>query len=172
MKCIKCGHENSNLSSCCKKCKIVLPNTKNFSVSDAMGYSFITGVPDEEISSVSIENFKPLKKIKESVELLLDDKLTEEDFTEQLYSILSSINHAIKATKEMPSETRELMVNFSVLSEEGYNMLKKAVDRMIMFFESDDVLDLDDGLEIATDAAAIFCKAIITGKENLKETSI
>jgi hypothetical protein len=36
---------------------------------------------------------------------------------------------------------------------------------MIMFFESDDVLDLDDGIEIATDAAAIFCKAIIVGKE-------
>jgi hypothetical protein len=44
-------------------------------------------------------------------------KLTEEDFTDQLYSILSSINHTIKETKKMPSDIRELMVNFSVLSE-------------------------------------------------------
>ena len=172
MKCIKCTHENPPSALSCESCKVILPQVKDFSLSDTVGDVFYKDDLPVEKKGKKAFNFIPLIRLEEAVDLLLDDEISDDEFEEKVEDALEPLIEIKKIIDNLPSDQWDIAGKGIFMVQEGYGRFKDSIKEILLFLETDEIYHVEEGLEMARSSAEILSKAFLIGTEEIERTAI
>ena len=172
MKCVVCGCENPPRAFTCVKCKVLLPQMENLSLSDALGSVFIKDEALDSMDGMNPSNFILLAKVEEALDLLFNGEITVEEFEAELQSALAPLAKIMDKIDELEDEQYRQASGGMELLIEGYNQFKDSIDEIRLFLETEDESYVERGLNMARESARILVQAISVGSEEMETSDI
>lgn len=169
MVCVKCGYENPPTSLTCGRCKTLLPQTTDFSLSDVIGTVFLKDEDAAELEEMSLINFFPLNKLEEVANSLRAGEIaTKEELEPELDSAQAPFRVVQERIEGLSSTHREKAPSGLSLALEGCRQFQEAVEQMRLFLETGQLSYIDSGLDVAQKTAQLLIQAVLLGQEELE----